>query len=66
MVLIRKFFCFELFTTGLIVGWLGLAESIASCITSILMIENIDTIIKPSDYPDVDPAKLKPRKNLSA
>lgn len=54
MVLVRKFFCFDLYTTGLLIGWLGLAESITSCIFSILMLENIDTIIRPEEFPDVE------------
>lgn len=52
MVLVRKFFCFDLYTTGLLIGWLGLAESITSCIFSILMLENIDGIIRPEQFPD--------------
>lgn len=51
MVLVQKFFCFDLYTTGLLVGWLGLAESITSCIFSILMLENIDGMIRPEDFP---------------
>lgn len=53
MVLVRKFFCFDLYTTGLLIGWLGLAESITSCIFSILMLENVETMITPADFPDV-------------
>lgn len=51
MVLVQKFFCFDLYTTGLLVGWLGLAESITSCIFSILMLENIEGMIRPEDFP---------------
>jgi len=52
--MVQKFFCFDLYTTGLLIGWLGLAESITSCIFSILMLENVDTMITPKDFPDVD------------
>lgn len=54
MVLVRKFFCFDLYTTGLLIGWLGLAESITSCIFSILLLENIDGIIRPEQFPDAN------------
>ncbi|XP_055323972.1 uncharacterized protein LOC129578824 [Sitodiplosis mosellana] len=57
--MVRKFFCFDLYTTGLLIGWLGLAESITSCIFSILMLENVDTIITTKDFPDVDIVALR-------
>lgn len=37
MLTVRKYFCFELVTAGILVGWLGLGESIFSTIASIIM-----------------------------
>jgi len=53
-LLLEKYFCFELLTTGLIIGWLGLAESLVSSVTGIVMLENIDTYFDPAKYPDID------------
>lgn len=64
--MLRNFFCFDLYTTGLLIGWLGLAESITSCIFSILMLENVDTMITPKDFPEVtDIIKFRSSKNLA-
>lgn len=57
MPLMRKYFCFDLYTTGLLIGWLGLAGSITSCISSILMLENVDKIITPANFPNVTDVK---------
>lgn len=57
MVLVEKFFCFDLYTTGLLIGWLGLAESIISCIFSLVMLENVDAMITPENFPDIDDIK---------
>lgn len=64
MVLVRKFFCFDLFTTGLLFGWLGLAEAITSCITSILMLENIDSTITPEQFPNEDVKHIRTGRNF--
>lgn len=65
MVLLRRFFCFDLYTTGLLFGWLGLADSIISCITSILALENIDTTITPDQFPpDTDIKAIRRSKNF--
>lgn len=53
-IMVRRFFCFDLYTTGLLIGWLGLAESITSCIFAILTLENVDSMITPKEFPDVD------------
>ncbi|XP_031618156.1 uncharacterized protein LOC116337618 [Contarinia nasturtii] len=57
--MVQKFFCFDLYTTGLLIGWLGLAESITSCIFSILMIENIDSLVTPKNFPNEDINSLR-------
>lgn len=59
MVMIRNYFCFELLTAGLVVGWLGLVASISSCVSSILMLENVDIYIDPKKFPNIDPRVLR-------
>lgn len=59
MALLRKFFCFELLTTGLIVGWLGIVESFTSVVSGFIMVENIDVYINPKYFPDTDPELVR-------
>lgn len=54
MVVIKKYFCFQLLTAGMIIGWYGLAESLISSITGIVMLENVDTYFNPANFPDFD------------
>lgn len=49
MVQIQKFFCFNLFSAGLIIGWLGLAGSITSLVSSIISLSNVDSIVTSKD-----------------
>lgn len=44
MVQIQKLFCFNLFTAGLIIGWLGLAGSITSFVSYIVSIINFELV----------------------
>jgi len=62
MVLVRKFFCLELLTTGLVIGWFGLIESISSCVSGIVMLENIDVYLNGTtidDKQNLDPAVVR-------
>lgn len=52
MPTIRKYFCFNLFTAGLVVGWIGLAVSIYQCILNILLLENTDSVVTPQNVPN--------------
>lgn len=57
--MIQKFFCMELLTTGLIIGWFGIVESISSIVSGVVMLENIDTYFDPTKFPDSDPAVIR-------
>jgi len=57
--MVQKFFCWELLTAGLIIGWLGVLESIPSIVSSALMLANVDTYFDPSKFPDYDPAVMR-------
>ena len=59
MALLRKFFCFELLTTGLIVGWLGIVESFTSVVSGFIMVENVDAYINPKYFPDTNPELVR-------
>lgn len=63
MVLVQKYFCFELLTTGLIIGWLGLAEALTSTISGIILLDNVDTYFDPTMFPDIDQKTARSRKN---
>lgn len=62
MLLVKKYFCFELLTTGMVVGWFGLAESIGWFITSIMILVKYDQLFNPDNYPNTDMRKLSPCK----
>lgn len=65
MIQIEKFFCFQLMTAGMIIGWYGLAESLASSITGIVMLENVDTYFSPANFPDFDAKTARARKSIA-
>lgn len=58
MLTVRKYFCFELVTAGILVGWLGVIESIFSSIGSIIMLMRYET------YPPSDMDKYGPGMSL--
>lgn len=65
MPAIRKYFCFNLFTAGLVVGWIGLAGSIIQCIWNILVLENIDSVVTPQNIPNAtDIASVRACKSI--
>lgn len=64
MVRVEKFLCFQLLTGGMIIGWYGLAESLASTISGIVMLENVDTYFAPANFPDFDAKTARARKQI--
>lgn len=57
--MVQKFFCWELITAGLIIGWFGFIESISSVISNAIILDNIDTYFDPAKFPDIDPIVFK-------
>lgn len=60
MFAVKKYFCFELLTTGVLVGWLGLAKSISSFISSIVMLVKFDDFFTKDAFPKTDMDKFGP------
>lgn len=60
MLLVKKYFCFELVTTGLLVGWLGLAESVSSFISSIVLLVKYDDYFTKDNFPNTNLDKMGP------
>lgn len=61
---LRRYFCFELSTTGLIVGWFWLVQALLSIVTSILLLSNIDYYITAKNLPDMDLSQARSGKIL--
>lgn len=56
--MVQKFFCWELLTAGLVIGWLGIVESISSVVSNAIVLDNIDVYFDPTKFPDIDPAVI--------
>lgn len=65
MFSVKKYFCFELLTAGILVGWVGLARSISSCISSIVMMVKFDDIFTDDTFPHTDVDKMHPSESFS-
>lgn len=62
MFTVKKYFCFELLTAGILVGWIGLAKSISGCISSTVMLAKFDDFFTEDMFPHMDIDKLHPSK----
>lgn len=58
----KKYFCFELLTAGLVVGWLGLVKSATTSASLITMLVDPDYYISYKDYPSLSPMTLRSGK----
>lgn len=59
---IKKYFCFELLTAGLVIGWLGLVKSATTAASLVTMLVDPDYYISYMDYPSVPPMMLRSGK----
>lgn len=59
---IKKYFCFELLTAGLVVGWLGLVKSATTTASLITMLIDPDYYISYDSFSSIPPMTVRSSK----
>lgn len=59
---IKKYFCFELLTAGLVVGWLGMVKSATTTASLITMLIDPDYYISYDSFSSLPPMTVRSSK----
>lgn len=63
MIIVEKFFCFNLYSAGIILGWFGFGGSLMNIVTNVMILSNVDYYMKQqSILSDFTPEEVRSRK----